>query len=110
MNTIRTATDDEVAKARANVTDSINDALTAAVSGNSGTGSPAVSSITVMIYNDGDVETRIAGLVNKVTLFGALVEAILSLHELDKSQADAALYASVSALAEKAVTKRRTDN
>lgn len=110
MNLLRIATDDEIKIARKNVTDAVSDALTCSVSGHPDTGSPAVSSINVMVFNDGNVTTRISGLVNKVVLMGALTEAILSLHELEKSQADAAIQASFSAMAEKVGTHERTDN
>lgn len=110
MNLLRKATNAEIEQARQNVVDAISDALTASVSGHPDTASPVVSSVNVMVFNDGNVTTRISGLVNKVTLMGALNEAILSLHELEKSQADAAVSAAFSAMGEKAVTKDRTDN
>ena len=110
MNLLREASNDEVRQATKNVTDAVSDALTTAVSGHPTTTSPAVSCVEVMVFNDGNVTTRISGLVNKVVLMGALNEAILSLHELEKTQADAAIKASVLAMAEKVQTGERTDN
>lgn len=110
MNLIRKTTNAEVITARQNITDAISDSLTVSVSGHPDTGSHVVSCVNVMVFNDGNVTTRISGLIAKVSLMGALTEAILSIHELERAQADAVIHASVSALAEKALTPDRTDN
>lgn len=110
MGVTRKATDAEIKQAQQNVCDAVSESLTNTVSGHPDTASPVVSCVSIMVFNDGNVTTRISGLVAKVTLMGALTESILSLHELEKFQNDAAIHASVTALAEKATTKRRTDN
>lgn len=107
---LRTVTKKELREALENVTDAVSDTLTYVVNGHPDTGSQAVSAVNVVVYNDGNVTTRISGLVNKVTLFGALVEAILSLHELEKANQVNEISAIVDALAEKELSNDRTDN
>ncbi len=110
MNLLRRPSNDAIKSATKNVTDAISASLSCSVSGHPTTASPVTSCVEIMVFNDGNVTTSISGLVNKVALMGALTEAILYLHELEKSQADAAHHAAVFAMVEKVSTPERTDN
>lgn len=101
---------DEKERANANVVDAVNDALLRAVSGHPDTGAMSTSAVTIQVYADGNVSTHIAGLVDKVQIFGALVEAILTVHEVERNAALNMVMASSDAFYEKMATKERTDN
>lgn len=107
---MQTATDDDIIAANKNVASALNDSLTQAINGHPDTEATCTATVCVQIYDDGNITTRIAGLVNKNQLFGAMVEAILSIHEFDKANEGAKIEATLIAYAEKRLTDDRTDN
>lgn len=107
---MKIANQDDVNQASENVIEAANDALKTAVAGHPATGAKATSTVTIQVYADNNVTTRIAGLVNKNQLFGALVEAILSIHDVERSAALGEVMESSDAFFEKLSTKERTDN
>lgn len=108
--TLKVADAKEVQEAINNVSRALTDAVKIALNGHLDTGAKVTSVVIIQIHDDGNITTRIAGLVNKNQLFGACVEAILSVHEFDKAGADAKMLTSVMAQAEKFSTGERTDN
>ena len=107
---MKVANQDDVKNANDNVVEAANDCLKTAVGGHPATGAVATSTVTIQVYADNSITTRIAGLVNKNQLFGALVEAILSLHELERSATLYEVMASQDEFYENHYTKDRTDN
>lgn len=104
------ATPEERRMANERVTEGLTEALNSAVNGDCQTGARLVSAIVIVAYDDGNVTTRIAGLINKNHMFGALTEATLSIHELDKALVRAEHQASDIAMVEKYTTDVRSDN
>ncbi len=106
---IKDASQDEVKQATLNVTDAVNEAGDAVVNGHPETGAVATSAAVIVTYEDGNITTRIAGLVDKTRLYGALVEAILSIHELERANLMARMEAEHAAFIEK-YTESHTDH
>lgn len=107
---MKLATTDDIKGATENVIEASNEALKAAVAGHPATGAPCTSTLIIQVHGDGNLTTRIAGLVAKNQMFGALVEAILSVHEVERNASLNEVMASSDALYEKLQTKERTDN
>jgi hypothetical protein len=107
---MKIANEQDVNDANANCQEAANDGLKTAVAGHPATGAKCTSVVTVQVFSDNNITTRIAGLVNKNQLFGALVEAILSIHDVERSAALGEVMASQDAFYEKHNTKERTDN
>jgi len=107
---MKTASQDDINQASRNVADAFNDALTIALNGHTETEAPVTSAVIIQVHADGNITTRIAGLVAKTQLLGALVEAILSIHDVERSAVLGEVIASQDAFYEKHFTKERTDN
>lgn len=107
---MKIADEHDIKDANANVQEIANDGLKTSVAGHPGTGAKATSMVTITTFADGNVITRVGGLVIKTQLFGALVEAILSIHDVERSSALGEVLASQDAFYEKVNSKERTDN
>lgn len=109
MDSKKLGTPDEIRVGNANVVESLTDA-TKSATGENVTGTLATSAAIITIYEDGSITTRISGLVQKVQLFGALVEAILSVHDFEQVKLMSEYERQHNALVEKYLTPERTDN
>ena len=107
---IKNATSDEIKQASLNVADAVNEAGDAIVNGHNKTKASVVSGIVILTFEDGNISTRIAGLVDKTKLYGSLIEAVLSIHEIDKALNLVQAGIQQAALFEKYSTPERTDN
>lgn len=107
---IKNATDDEIKAATQNVADAINEAGDAIVNGHAETKAVVVSGVIILTYDDGAITTRISGLVDKTKLYGSLVEAILSIHEIDKALNAVQSGLENAAFVEKLTSGVRSDN
>jgi IMP cyclohydrolase len=107
---MKLADENDVRNANDNVIEAADDAVKTAVDGHPATQALATSTVIVQVYADNNITTRIAGLVNKNQLFGALVEAILSIHEVDRNAALGEVLKVQDAFYEKLGTDERTDN
>lgn len=104
------ATDDDKQSANGRVAQALTEALDAAVNGAQGTGAIATSAVVIVEYDNGELTTRIAGLINKNHLYGALREAEFSIHEIEKALNRAEDNARDIAMVEKYMTDVRSDN
>jgi hypothetical protein len=87
-------------------------ALTLAIdgTGSDDTDAPAVTAAIILLHDDGIAQTSVVGLPNKVSLYGALVDCILSIHEVDKVNKIDEIIAARMAQMEKWNSSERTDN
>ena len=87
-------------------------ALTLAIdgTGSEDTDAPAVTAAIILLHDDGIAQTSVVGLPNKVSLYGALVDCILSIHEVDKVNKIEEIIAARVAQFEKCNSAERTDN
>ena len=87
-------------------------ALTLAIdgTGSEDTDAPAVTAAIILLHDDGIAQTSVVGLPNKVSLYGALVDCILSIHEVDRINKIEEIVAARVAQMEKFNSSERTDN
>lgn len=110
--TMPRATPEQLQKANDAVLAALQYALTLAIDGTGAeeTDEPAVTAAIILLHADGIATTNIVGLPNKVSLYGALVDAILTINDADKMGQVKEILQSHSAQVEKQFTGERTDN
>ena len=111
MTTAR-ATPPQLQEANDAVLAALQYALTLAIdgTGSEDTDAPAVTAAIILLHDDGIAQTSVVGLPNKVSLYGALVDCILSIHEVDRINKIEEIVAARVAQMEKFNSSERTDN
>jgi hypothetical protein len=74
------------------------------------TTAPAVTAAIILLHSDGIAQTSVVGAPNKVSLYGALIDCILSINDIDKANQVSEIIQAHKAQMEKDFSDNRTDN